>query len=335
MDEKKSEVRQQNGFHLSEKSTLPVLPPSSRSFLLARWVPYAELSRLHKPTGIYYFYFPFLHGSLLASAVNPTTIPPIEVLMSNLLFFALCAIWRGAACTWNDTLDVDLDKQVARTRNRPIARGAVSVRQAHIYTAVQTIVALGLASLLPARTLYAGIPWLALVILYPLAKRVTMYPQAILGFVMSWGSIWSCMTLSDQFLNFTSGPFIAMICLLCSNYVWAVLYDMIYAHQDVEDDKKAGVKSIAVVHQGDKHLLFALSAIQATLLRSCAVAVGAGWGMIAGVCVTALTLTNMIWSVDLGEPASCLWWFQNGCWFTGLAISSGFLGEYAARFLEA
>ncbi|MCJ1388701.1 Para-hydroxybenzoate--polyprenyltransferase, mitochondrial precursor (PHB:polyprenyltransferase) [Xylographa bjoerkii] len=308
--------------------TSPPSPSLRSSIIPPSWLPYIQLSRLDRPTGIYLFYFPFLFGSLLAGTVSP--IPPHTLLTSNLLFFALCTIWRGAACTWNDTLDADLDRQVARTRSRPIARGAVTVGQAHLYTAVQTLLGLALALQLPRRALWIGAPWLLLVVLYPLAKRVTNYPQAVVGFVMAWGSLWSCTSLNGAFMA-AGRPLVGMLCLFASNYFWAMLYDGIYAHQDVKDDKVAGVKSIAVVFQGQKGLLYGLGAVQVGLLAACAWAVGAGWVMGGGVLLTAGTLVVMVWRVDLEEPRSCLWWFKNGCWFTGAAVSSGLLGEYLLR----
>ncbi|MCJ1402816.1 Para-hydroxybenzoate--polyprenyltransferase, mitochondrial precursor (PHB:polyprenyltransferase) [Xylographa trunciseda] len=309
-------------------ATSPTSPSLYSSIIPPSWLPYIQLSRLDRPTGIYLFYFPFLFGSLLAGSVSPIT--PSTLLTSNLLFLALCTIWRGAACTWNDALDADFDRQVARTRSRPIARGAVTVTQAHLYTAAQTLLGLALALQLPPRALVIGAPWLVLVVLYPLAKRVTNYPQAVVGFVMAWGSLWSCTSLSTAFMR-VGGPMASMLCLFASNYFWAMLYDGIYAHQDVKDDKVAGVKSIAVVFQGQKGLLYGLGVVQVGLLAGCGWAAGAGWAMGGGVVLTAVTLVVMVWRVDLEEPKSCLWWFKNGCWFTGAAVSSGLLGEYLLK----
>ncbi len=116
------------------------IPPQKGflSILPASWVPYAELMRLDKPTGFYLFYLPYLFGTLYASCIAIPIITPTSLLTTNIILLAGTVILRGAACTWNDNIDRELDRQVSRCRLRAIARGAVTPRNGHIFTAAQS-----------------------------------------------------------------------------------------------------------------------------------------------------------------------------------------------------
>jgi 4-hydroxybenzoate polyprenyltransferase len=127
----------------------------------------------------------------------------------------------------------------------------------------------------------------------------------------------------------------AAACLYGSNVAWTVLYDMIYAHMDIKDDAKAGIKSIALKHDKDtKAVLSGLAVVQLGLLASAGVAAGLGPVFFVGSCGgAAVTLGTMIWRVRLKEVKNCWWWFKNGAWFTGGAIALGLAGEYVARLM--
>jgi 4-hydroxybenzoate polyprenyltransferase len=127
----------------------------------------------------------------------------------------------------------------------------------------------------------------------------------------------------------------AAACLYFSNVAWTVLYDMIYAHMDIKDDVKAGIKSIALKHDKEtKVILSSLAVVQLGLLAATGVAAGMGPVFFAGSCGgAALTLGMMIRRVKLKDVKDCWWWFVNGAWFTGGAISLGLAGEYAAHLL--
>ena len=122
-------------------------------------------------------------------------------------------------------------------------------------------------------------------------------------------------------------------CLYAANIAWTVLYDTIYAHQDVKDDVKAGIKSIAVAHEENtKLLLTGLGAAQVSLLAATGMAIGAGPAFYAGTCgLTTIALATMIRKVNLKKPSDCWWWFNWGAWLTGGGIASGFLAEYILR----
>lgn len=123
-------------------------------------------------------------------------------------------------------------------------------------------------------------------------------------------------------------------CLYTSNIAWTVLYDMIYAHMDIKDDAKAGIKSIALRHDKQtKQILTGLAVTQIGLLAAAGMAAGAGPVFFVGSCGgAAITLAVMIKRVNLKSVKDCWWWFVNGCWLTGGVISAGLAGDYLVRY---
>lgn len=304
------------------------------SYLPKSIIPFAELIRIDKPAGTYYLFFPCLFSTLLAAPLATPIAPPMAIAGTAALFFSGALIMRGAGCTINDIWDRNLDPHVERTRFRPIARGAISPQNALIFTGVQLLAGLGILLQFPIQCLYYGIPSLLLVATYPLAKRVTHYPQFILGLTFSWGAIMGFPALGVDLLS-NQPALIAASCLYASNIAWTVLYDMIYAHMDVKDDLKAGIKSIAVRHgHQTKSILTSLAVVQVGLLAAAGMAIGASPIYYIGTCGSAaMSLGAMIWKVNLNKVADCWWWFRNGCWITGGGISVGMLGEYLVQFL--
>jgi 4-hydroxybenzoate polyprenyltransferase len=304
------------------------------SYLPASVVPYAELIRIDKPVGTYYLLFPCIFSTLLAAPLASPITPPSTVLATSALFATGALVMRGAGCTINDLWDRKLDPKVARTRLRPIARGAISPGAAVIYTGCQLFTGLAVLLQFPFECFFYATPSLLLVSTYPLAKRVTNYPQAVLGLTFSWGAIMGFPALGVDLLS-NHNALTAAACLYGSNIAWTILYDMIYAHQDIKDDAKAGIKSIALRHEKNtKAVLSGLAVVQATLLAAAGAAIGAGPIFYVGTCGGALfTTANMIWRVRLSSVKNCWWWFRRGCWMTGGAITLGLTGEYLAHYL--
>jgi 4-hydroxybenzoate polyprenyltransferase len=303
------------------------------SHLPASWVPYAELIRLDKPTGTYYLFFPCLFSTLLAAPLAVPIASPLSVLGTSLLFFSGALIMRGAGCIINDLWDRNLDPHVRRTRLRPIARGAVTPFNALAFTGVQLLTGLGVLLQFPYQCLFYGIPSLLLVATYPLAKRVTYYPQFVLGLTFSWGAIMGFPALGIDLLQ-NSAALTAAAFIYTSNVAWTVLYDMIYAHMDIKDDSKAGIKSIALKHDKQtKQILSGLAVTQIGLLAAAGMAAGAGPVFFIGSCGgAAVTLAVMIRKVNLKSVKDCWWWFVNGCWLTGGVISAGLGAEYLVQY---
>ena len=309
------------------------------SSIVASYKPYVELTRLNKPIGILYLYLPSLTSTLVAASLARPTMAIGHLLKVNVLLFLSAAMMRGAGCSWNDTLDQDLDRQVSRTRLRPIARGAISTFAAHLCTVCQLLVFFYLQTQLPTpmphisttSCFYVSIPFIIATGLYPLAKRVTNYPQVFLSIPMSWGIAIAFPALGLDL--FASSTFIvAAGSLFLSNIAWVVLYDMIYAFQDIKDDIKAGILSMAVRHEKHpKFVLSLLSLTQTAFLLITTFLMGAGFVCFVGMLGTMTVLSFMVNKVDLGEPASCGWWFKYGCLLVSGPTVCGFLSEYLMR----
>lgn len=330
--------RQLSTQHMTDNKTLPSYEAPSQgvlSFLPRAAVPYAELSRLDKPAGTIYLFFPCAFSTLLAAPLAYPAIDPLQVCSTTALFLSGALIMRGAGCTINDLWDRNLDPQVSRTRLRPIARGAIELPAALVYTCAQLLAGLTVLLQFPHDCLWYGIPSLALVTTYPLAKRVTDYPQVVLGLAFSWGAIMGFPALGIDLMS-NSQAMQAAALLYSSCVSWTVLYDMIYAHMDIRDDVKAGIKSIALRHESNtKTVLTGLAVVQISLLAAAGASLGAGPIFFAGSCGgAATTLGIMIWRVRLRSAQDCWWWFRNGCWFTGGAITLGLVGEYFAQTAE-
>jgi 4-hydroxybenzoate polyprenyltransferase len=288
--------------------------------------------RLDKPTGTYYLFFPCMFSTLLAATMATPIAAPSAVIGTTALFFTGALVMRGAGCTINDLWDRNLDPHVERTRLRPIARRAITPQQAIVFLGGQLTTGLAVLLSLPFECFWYATPSLLLVTLYPLAKRVTYYPQFVLGLTFSWGAMMGFPALGIDLLS-NQAALTAASCLYASNVAWTVLYDMIYAHMDIKDDVQAGIKSIALKHEKDtKMVLSGLAVVQLGLLSATGVAAGLGPVFFVGsVGGAALTLGTMIRRVKLKEVKNCWWWFVNGAWFTGGAISLGLAGEYVAH----
>lgn len=300
------------------------------SYLPAACIPYAELVRIDKPIAFLYLYFPTVFGTLLAVSISDPVIRPPRLLTINIIFLLGCFLVRCAGCTWNDIVDQDIDRKVSRTRNRPLARKAVSTSAALIFTIVQTIGGLSLVwRLLPLPCLKYSVPSILLTGLYPFAKRFTYYPQLILGSVFSWGVIMAFPALEvDLFAHPKAIKATASLYLSC--IAWTMSYDTIYAAQDVKDDLKAAVKSPVTRHQNHTRTLLCGAVLTQMVLLVCTGIIMDATGVFfLCTCVGSGVILGMeVTSVDLTDPKDCLWWFKNGCFYTGMLICSGFCGEY-------
>jgi 4-hydroxybenzoate polyprenyltransferase len=215
-------------------ATSDIVPDSERRGLIGalpqRLRPFASLMRLDRPIGSWLLYWPCAWSVALAG---------VDDRWDLLLWFGLGAFaMRSAGCVYNDIVDRDLDRQVERTRLRPLASGRVSLRSAWLLIGLLSLV--GLVVLLQLNPLAAAVAVasLAPVAAYPFMKRLTWWPQAWLGIVFSWGALvgWPAVTGS---LGWTA------LLLWFGSIAWVVGYDTLYAIQDIEDDALVGVKSSA------------------------------------------------------------------------------------------
>ncbi|KAL9621838.1 MAG: hypothetical protein Q9160_003811 [Pyrenula sp. 1 TL-2023] len=310
-----------------QQGFVSILPPS--------FVPYAELMRLHRSTGYFAFELPHIIGTLWAAAALGSTAPTLTQLLQVNLVFMVGSLWlRGAACTWNDTLDAPFDRLVVRSRHRPIARGAVAPAKAHIFTLVQSAICLALLNRLPRTCQVPAALLVATQCLYPLAKRFTNYPQVLLGFSVGLGQLVGAAAMGlDVMAPMSVGVRSVVGSMYLANVINTMIFDAVYAHQDLKDDLKAGVKSVAVAWQGQaKTVLGFLAMIEVGLLELAGVRAGFGWSYtIVTVMGTALVLGTMLRRVDLENPSSCSWWFTHLIWYTGASLIVGLGLQYANR----
>jgi 4-hydroxybenzoate polyprenyltransferase len=231
-----------------------IVPDSERRGLIgglpAAARPYASLMRLDRPIGAWLLFWPGAWSVALAG-LGPRGVALI-------LWLALGA-WamRGAGCVYNDIVDRDLDRQVERTRLRPLASGRASLAGAWALLVGLCLIGLVVLLQLPLTAQLVALGSLAPVALYPFMKRITWWPQAWLGIVFSWAALvgWPAVTG-----GFTATPFL----LYAGAISWVIGYDTIYALQDREDDALVGVRSSALAlgaHARTGIALFYLAAL--------------------------------------------------------------------------
>ncbi|KAI1761330.1 UbiA prenyltransferase family-domain-containing protein [Hypoxylon sp. FL1150] len=322
---------------ISQHEVLPEYTPPTSGLLThipASWVPFGELSRINKPTGIYLFFFPHLFGTLYETAYNPKEAhTPSSFLYKNAVLLVGTVFFRAAACAWNDSMDCEYDRQVLRCRLRPLARRALTPSQGHLFTTSMAGLALLCLYILPKICWIISVPSIALLVLYPFAKRFTDYPQVILGIQVSIGLFMGMGAVNPSLKedleamvrNNGDRHALALAALYTANICWTIVYDTVYAQQDIQDDAKAGVRSMAVHFQGNtRTLLWFVSLLQVTLLVACGYLQDFGRGYMVLACggtITSLGVMNT--TIDISKPSECLWWFKNGCWFVGFSISLG------------
>ena len=284
------------------------MPPASHPYLL--------LGRFDRPIGWWLLLLP--GWWVIPAAAREAGL----TLWMMALFLTGAVTMRAAGCVVNDLWDRRLDQQVERTAARPLAAGTVSIVQAMMFLA--TLCGVGLAVLLqlPAAAIIAGIAALPLVILYPLAKRVTWWPQAVLGLTFSWGVPLGWTATTGEV------PPAALLLVYAGSVCWVFGYDTIYAVQDMEDDRAVGVKSSALGL--GRHLRSGVA-----LAYGLAVAgLAAGFLKLLGsgvwICGLALMAVHLGWqvrSLDAGDPAGALRLFKSNrdaglCLVAGLLLHS-------------
>jgi 4-hydroxybenzoate polyprenyltransferase len=277
--------------------------------------PYLRLSRLDRPIGSWLLLLPCWWSAALAASVAhdvsqlPLTIP---------LFFLGAFAMRGAGCTWNDITDRDLDAMVERTRSRPIPAGQVSVKRALLFLALQALVGLCVLLQFNRFAIATGIASLLIVAIYPFMKRITYWPQVVLGLAFSWGALMGFAVILQR-IDVTA------LLLYAGSISWVIGYDTIYAHQDAEDDALIGVKSTARLFGARTHqalVIFyglAVVLIGAALLRG-----GVTWSAWLGLAAFAAHLGWQISRLRISDPPLCLRLFKSNR-DAGLILFAGLL----------
>ena len=305
-----------------------MMRPASRSTVPAdavphSWVdgapqlvqPYLRLMRLDRPIGAELLFLPCIFGLAVGAAVQHRGFASAGDLALPALFGLGSIVMRGAGCTYNDIVDRDIDAKVARTRGRPIPSGAVGVRAAWIFLALQCATGLVILLQLNPFSIALGSGSLVLIALYPFMKRVTWWPQAWLGLTFNWGAL---LGFSAE----TGSLALPAWLLYAGCFFWTLGYDTIYAHQDAEDDALVGVKSTA-------RLFGAHSRPWIAAFYACAIAcIGAAMWFSTARTWTLFLLApaglHFLWQVrrlDQGDTTRCLTIFRSNR-DTGLLIGA-------------
>ena len=195
-----------------------------------------ELTRLSKPIGFMLLFWPCLWGLTLAYYFNNETIIYLKYVA---LFLLGSILMRSAGCIFNDIVDRDFDKKVARTKNRPIASGKISVFESFIYVIILCLASLLVLLQFNKLTIILGMSSMIFAFSYPFMKRITYWPQLFLGLTFNWGIIMGWTAITN---NISIEPLLLYI----SAIFWTLGYDTIYGLQDMHDDEIIGVKSTSI-----------------------------------------------------------------------------------------
>jgi 4-hydroxybenzoate polyprenyltransferase len=280
--------------------------------------PYLRLARLDRPIGSWLLLIPCWWSLGLASIHADQVISVWHMV----LFFIGAFAMRGAGCTWNDIVDRDLDAMVERTRSRPIPSGQVSVQAAATFLVVQALIGLAVLLQFNAFTIWTGIASLAIVAVYPFMKRITYWPQIVLGLAFSWGALMGWPATFGR-LDW------AAIVLYAGSIAWVIGYDTIYAHQDREDDALIGLKSTAILFdRNTRQMLAVFYALAVALIGIAGTMAGGGAIFLAGLAAFAVHLAWQILRIDIDDAALCLKLFKSNR-DAGLILFAGMLLDIA------
>jgi 4-hydroxybenzoate polyprenyltransferase len=285
--------------------------------------PYLRLARYDRPIGSWLLLLPCWWSAALASgaAHDLHALPKMVA-----LFFIGSFVMRGAGCTWNDITDRDLDAKVERTRSRPIPAGQVTAKQALAFLVLQALIGLVVLLQFDGFAILTGIASLAIVAAYPFMKRITYWPQIVLGLAFSWGALMGFAVVFGR-IDATA------LLLYAGSIAWVIAYDTIYAHQDTEDDALIGVKSTALLFgEKTRYALTIFYGLAVVLIGLALLSAGVGWPAWLGLAAFALQVAWQVTRIDITDPVLCLRVFKSNR-DAGLLLFAGLLVDAVMRSL--
>lgn len=275
--------------------------------------PIMSIARLGSPVAFLLVFYPAFFGLTLASTISPP--------LSLIIIFVIGSLtMRSAGCIINDFFDQDFDKHVERTKKRPLANGSLSSKNAIIALSILLTMSLMILLTLNKTSIYIGFMAFFLIILYPLMKRITHFPQIFLGFTFQIGALIGYSAITNT-LSFTAFILYLGCCF------WTIGYDTIYGFADIKDDKKIGVKSLAILLEHNHYkawitfcyvhfiLLFLLAFYLESLITI---------QLVIATIIAGILLAYQIWKLDITKPENCIALFKhNG--LVGAALSAGLM----------
>jgi 4-hydroxybenzoate polyprenyltransferase len=279
--------------------------------------PYGHLARFDRPIGAWLLLFPCWWSQALGEVSLGRAYPNVWYLA---LFLIGAFVMRGAGCTYNDIVDRDYDKRVARTAGRPIPSGRVTVLQAFMFGLALCMIGLVVLLQFNRFTVLLGLASVALIGLYPFAKRYTHWAQLILGLTFKWGAL-------VGFAAVTGGLGLPAILLYLGAVLWTIGYDTIYAHQDREDDAVLGLKSTALMFGAKTPQWVGGFYTGAWLFWFAAVSL-VGTSLITIIALAGVA-GQMAWQVatlDIARASNCLDRFRSNRWI-GWILFVGLIAE--------
>ena len=275
--------------------------------------PYLQLARADRPIGGWLLMWPCWWSAALAATHAGNAYPDFWHLA---LFLIGAHVMRGAGCVWNDFLDRRIDAEVERTRSRPLPSGRVSAKGALAFMAVLALTGLVVLLQLNRFTIVLGIASLGIVAIYPLMKRVTSWPQAVLGLAFGWGAL---MGWAAAFGGLELPP----ILLYAGTILWIIGYDTIYAHQDKEDDALIGMRSTALKFgPRTKPWLAGLYGLGWLAMLGAGFVSGAGWLFGLLMLPAGAHLAWQVVTLDTDKSSNCLARFRSNHGYGALVFAA-------------
>ena len=307
---------------IREQRPADAIPTHWTERYLPEWLlPYARLMRLERPIGWQLLVLPGLWSIALAGLRGA---PVRSLLWLAVLFTIGAVIMRGAGCVYNDIVDHDIDAKVARTRNRPIPAGQVSLSAAWRFLGLLLLLGLAILLLLNPLARIIGAASLLLVAIYPFMKRFTYWPQLFLGLAFNWAALLGWVAVRGRLE-------LPAVLLYLGGVFWTLAYDTIYAHQDREDDLVAGVKSTALkLGRATPRWLAGFFAAALVLFTLAGYAAGAHLFWYLGLLAAAAHAVWQVRTLDIDNPQRCLKLFRANRDF-GLLILAGAVLELVER----
>jgi 4-hydroxybenzoate polyprenyltransferase len=275
---------------------------------------YSTLMRLNRPIGILLLLWPTLWALWIASKGSPDGLVLVVFIIGVVLM-------RSAGCVINDYADRDFDPHVARTRNRPIATGRVTPKEALIVFSVLCLVAFGLVLLMNPLTIYLSFGGALLAAIYPFTKRYTHLPQVVLGMAFAWSVPMAFAAQTGEV------PRISWLIYVIT-VLWSVIYDTMYAMVDREDDLKIGVKSTAILFgEADRLILAGLQGMMFIGLLLLGQQTGMVFPYYIFVAIAAGFALYQQYLIRYRQPAACFKAFLNNNWL-GAVVFIGIVLNY-------